>query len=279
MEERVNYQKDFSTVQKRNIMPALLNFSPFTFGATGIPYAFEHSDSVGKGIVILLGLFSIITWTIMLEKGLSLRKAGKDCRSFMKRFREKRNPFVFFDRIEEEPSPTARVCESGYQRIRSLGAISPTGGHRALTTLELEIVKGTLEEAVAEQILILEKKIIFIATAVTISPFLGLFGTVWGIMLAFTDLAIMGKADIQTLAPGVSGALLTTVLGLVVAIPSVVGYNIITNQIKETIVQMDNFVEEFCLKLKVEQLSAEEVPAEEADEVSGGKMVFRNESF
>ena len=262
MEERVNYQKDFSTVQKRNIMPALLNFSPFTFGATGIPYAFEHSDSVGKGIVILLGLFSIIT-----------------CRSFMKRFREKRNPFVFFDRIEEEPSPTARVCESGYQRIRSLGAISPTGGHRALTTLELEIVKGTLEEAVAEQILILEKKIIFIATAVTISPFLGLFGTVWGIMLAFTDLAIMGKADIQTLAPGVSGALLTTVLGLVVAIPSVVGYNIITNQIKETIVQMDNFVEEFCLKLKVEQLSAEEVPAEEADEVSGGKMVFRNESF
>ena len=116
-------------------------------------------------------------------------------------------------------------------------------------------MRASLEQAVADQILELERKMIFLATAITISPFLGLFGTVWGIMLAFTDLAIMGKADIQTLAPGVSGALLTTVLGLLVAIPSVVGYNIITSLIKATIVQMDNFVEEFLVKLKIEQIS------------------------
>ena len=124
-----------------------------------------------------------------------------------------------------------------------------------LGATEIDVVRASLEQAVADQILELERKMIFLATAITISPFLGLFGTVWGIMLAFTDLAIMGKADIQTLAPGVSGALLTTVLGLLVAIPSVVGYNIITSLIKATIVQMDNFVEEFIVKLKIEQLS------------------------
>ena len=228
------------------------------FAENHIYYAFRNSDILGQGIVLLLLLFSIITWTIMLEKGISIKKAAKESASFIRRFREKRNPYVFFDRIEEENSPSARICEAGYNRIRSLGAISPNSGHRALTPLELEIVKGTLEEAVADQILVLEKNIIFLATAVTISPFLGLFGTVWGIMLSFTDLAIMGKADIQTLAPGVSGALLTTVLGLVVAIPSVAGYNIITSQVKSTIVQLDNFVEEFLLKLKVEQVTVQQ---------------------
>ena len=157
--------------------------------------------------------------------------------------------------IADEPSPSARVCEAGYDRIRMLDIELPGGGRRALNATEIDVVRASLEQAVADQILELERKMIFLATAITISPFLGLFGTVWGIMLAFTDLAIMGKADIQTLAPGVSGALLTTVLGLLVAIPSVVGYNIITSLIKATIVQMDNFVEEFIVKLKIEQLS------------------------
>ena len=243
------------------------------FAENKIYYAFRNSDLLGQSIVALLLLFSIITWTIMLEKGISIKKAAKDSASFIKRFREKRNPYVFFDRIEEENSPSARVCEAAYNRIRSLGVISPNGGHRALTSLELEIVKGTLEEAVADQILVLEKNIIFLATAVTISPFLGLFGTVWGIMLSFTDLAIMGKADIQTLAPGVSGALLTTVLGLVVAIPSVAGYNIITSQVKSTIVQLDNFVEEFLLKLKVEQVTVQQA-AKEKEESNSDNTCF-----
>lgn len=250
------------------------------FAENHIYYAFRNSDILGQGIVVLLLLFSIITWTIMLEKGISIKKAAKESASFIKRFREKRNPYIFYDRIEEENSPSARICEAGYNRISSLGAVSPNGGHRALTALELEIVKGTLEEAVADQILVLEKNIIFLATAVTISPFLGLFGTVWGIMLSFTDLAIMGKADIQTLAPGVSGALLTTVLGLVVAIPSVAGYNIITSQVKSTIVQLDNFVEEFLLKLKVEQvtvLQAEE-EKEKPDILSSGTPYNSNVS-
>ncbi len=218
-------------------------------------YAFVHSDGVGQFIVVVLFLFSMITWTIMIDKGISLKNAQRDCGAFLAKFRAKRNPLSFADRIEEEPSPTARVCEAAYQRITQMGALQEDGPRRTLTDEEIDVVRSTLEQAVADQILEMERKMIFLATAVTISPFLGLFGTVWGIMLAFTDLAIAGKADIQTLAPGVSGALLTTVLGLIVAIPSVAGYNIINSRIKATIVHLDNFVEEFLVKLKIEKLN------------------------
>ncbi len=225
---------------------------------TSLYYAFRNSDVLGKVIVVGLFLFSMITWIIMLEKGFGLRSALRDSAAFLAKFRSKRNPFSFADRIEEDPSPAARVCEAGYLRIGEMNVVQSNGTRRALTFSEVDIVRASLEQAVADQIIVLEGNMIFLATAVSISPFLGLFGTVWGIMLAFTELAIAGKADIQTLAPGVSGALLTTVLGLVVAIPSVVGYNIITSQIKSTIVHLDNFVEEFIVKLKIENLAHEE---------------------
>ena len=231
-----------------------------------IYYAFRNSDVVGQSIVVGLFLFSMVTWCIMIEKGVSLKSAFRDSAAFLAKFRSKRNPMTFADRIEEEPSPAARVCEAAYLRISQMNVVQPDGSRRALNSSEIDIVRASLEQAVADQIVVLEGKMIFLATAVSISPFLGLFGTVWGIMLAFTELAIAGKADIQTLAPGVSGALLTTVLGLIVAIPSVVGYNIITSQIKSTIVHLDNFVEEFIVKLKIESLDEQEQQMQEKKE-------------
>ena len=126
-----------------------------------------------------------------------------------------------------------------------------------------------MAESVSDQIVALEDKIIFLMTAVSISPFLGLFGTVWGIMLAFTEMAQAGKPDISTLAPGISGALLTTVLGLFVAMPSLVGYNYITFYIKQTTVFMDNFVEEFLGKFEMERV---------IDERKGEEFDFSAES-
>ena len=222
---------------------------------SSLPYAFNNSDVLGKLIVIILVGFSVVTWCIMIIKGFGLKSARDDSDAFLNKFRAKRNPMSLADRIEEEPSPAARVCEAAYRRIDQMNILRPDGTRRALTFAEIDIVRATLEQAVADQIIVLEQKMIFLATAVSISPFLGLFGTVWGIMLAFTGLAMAGKADIQSLAPGVSGALLTTVLGLVVAIPSVIGYNIITSRIKSTIVHLDNFVEEFVVKLKIENLN------------------------
>jgi biopolymer transport protein TolQ len=92
---------------------------------------------------------------------------------------------------------------------------------------------------------------------VSLSPFLGLFGTVWGVMMAFCGIAAAGKPDFFALAPGVAGALLTTVAGLVVAIPSLVGYNMLNGSIRQLTNMMDNFTEEFMVRLKLEQLELE----------------------
>ena len=232
----------------------------------GVPYAFLHTDLVGQALVIVLMLFSILTWTVMLEKGIGLYKAKKASREFVTQFRERRNPMALKDRAANDISPVARVFESGLARLQQLYGpkVDLARRPRALSDIELEVLRSTLEQTVADQIMILEEKMTFLATAVAVSPFAGLFGTVWGITLAFTSLAQAGKADIQVLAPGVSGALLTTVVGLVVAIPSLVGYNVITIEIRQTTVHMDNFVEEFIAKLKLEQRTEEEQAEQES---------------
>ena len=225
-----------------------------------LTYAFLHSDLMGQGIVVGLTLLSIVTWTLMLEKGIGLKRAYKGSRSFLEEFRRKKNVMSLRSRAEDDPSPVARVYESGFARLAQLNG-DETGTNithsRPLTPVEIDVVRSTMEETVADQIVKLEDKIIVLMTAVSISPFMGLFGTVWGIMLAFTEMAMAGKPDIQTLAPGVSGALLTTVLGLLVAIPSLIGYNWITFYIKQVTVYMDNQVEEFANKLKLIAAEAE----------------------
>ena len=111
-----------------------------------------------------------------------------------------------------------------------------------------------LESEVSSQIEMLESRIGLLATLVSLSPFCGLFGTVWGVMMAFCGIAIAQSPNFVNLAPGVAGALLTTVAGLVVAIPSLIGYNLFTAVIRSLTVQMDNFTEAFMVKIKLEQL-------------------------
>ena len=111
-----------------------------------------------------------------------------------------------------------------------------------------------IEREVSVQIEHLETKIGTLATLVSLSPFCGLFGTVWGVMMAFCGIAVAGKADFTALAPGVAGALLTTVAGLVVAIPSLIGYNSLNGSIRSLTVQMDNFSDDFMAEVKLDQL-------------------------
>ncbi len=235
-------------------------FVPCALAMNGVSYAFVHTDILGQTLVVVLMLFSVLTWTIMLEKGIGLSKAKKASELFIATFREKRNPLALKDKAAADLSPVARVFESGVARLTQFYGPKADLSRRPrpLSEIELEVLRSTLEQTVSDQIIVLEEKMTFLSTAVSASPFLGLFGTVWGIMLAFTSLAQAGKADIQVLAPGVSGALLTTVLGLVVAIPSLIGYNVITILNKQLTVHMDNFVEEFVSKLKLEQLTPED---------------------
>jgi len=100
--------------------------------ASSFTYAFTNSDLLGKLIVVVLFGFSVVTWCIMIIKGIGLKSACNDSEAFLNKFRAKRNPLLMADRIEEEPSPAARVCEAAYRRIDQMNILQPDGTRRAL---------------------------------------------------------------------------------------------------------------------------------------------------
>ena len=251
-------------------------FSLLPIAESGVYYAFKHSDGVGQGIVIILCIFSVIVWCLMLIKGMSLGNAYKDSRRLLGELRKRANPLALKGIMEKEDTPVSRVYKAGYNRLAQIyGGEERLYRRKQLTDGEIKVIRSAMEESVSDQIVVLEDKLILLMTAVSISPFLGLFGTVWGIMLAFTEMAQAGKPDISTLAPGISGALLTTVLGLVVAIPSLVGYNYITFYIKQITVFMDNFVEETLAKFEMERVIQERKDDEEADRLEEEQLRTR----
>lgn len=225
-------------------------------------YPYQQSDSVGKAIVLLLLLFSIFTWTIMIDKGILLYRAKRNSLLFSWFFREKKFPLSLYRKSSEIKGPISRIYQAGADELLNFYGLPPEFAEqygvqipvKKLSAAQIETVRSTLERAVADQIVRIEDKMGLLSTAVSVSPLLGLFGTVWGIMMAFCAMALHGKAEIGAMAPGISGALLTTVVGLIVAIPSLIGYNLLTNAIRQLIVSMDNFVEEFMAKVKLEQL-------------------------
>ena len=138
------------------------------------------------------------------------------------------------------------------------GTVSPRGIPKAckLSDAQYNAVEAVLEREVSSQLQELETRIGLLATLVSLSPYCGLFGTVWGVMMAFCGLAIAGNSNFSALAPGVAGALLTTVAGLVVAIPSLVGYNVLNSSIRALTTDLDNFAEGFMAQLKLEQVGS-----------------------
>jgi biopolymer transport protein ExbB/TolQ len=135
---------------------------------------------------------------------------------------------------------------------------SPEGGRKAgLSIKAIEHVKRTIESAVASQSIKLESGLILLALAVSGAPFLGLLGTVWGVMSAFSYVAMAGKADLATMAPGVAAALITTVAGLLVAIPSMFGYNWLVHNLRVLTVELDNFAQALVSQLETEYLKEE----------------------
>ena len=233
----------------------------------GVYYAYENSDSVGKAIVLLLLLGSVTTWTVMLDKGYSLSRAKRQSKRFLAMFKSNNRNLATPGLVREgmgDSGPLGTIYSAGVEKLLefyedgSRGSISFAGSPVTpvkLSAAQFDAIEAVLERAVSHQIEELEKRIGVLGTLVSLSPFCGLFGTVWGVMMAFCGIAAAGKADFTALAPGVAGALLTTVAGLVVAIPSLVGYNILNGTIRNMTTSMDNFTEEFMVRLKLEQLA------------------------
>ena len=222
----------------------------------GLLFAFEHATVAGKIVLLTLAIGSIFSWSVMITKMRVIRFARKQTARFLEAFRQDRQPLRLFERNARFPgAPLFNVYRAGCEEMafQMLGSAEVDETFRArlgiadkISPAQMNAVSAAMERAVGETALELESQMILLATAVSGSPFLGLLGTVWGVMDTFTDVAVAGSPNLTTMAPGVSGALITTVTALCVAIPAMFGYNFLVTSIRGMIVQMDNFAAELA---------------------------------
>jgi biopolymer transport protein ExbB/TolQ len=234
------------------LMPGAVNL----FAEVGIVYAFDHSNPAGKAVIAALGLLSIFSWSVMVMKIFMISTAKRETRRMLRRFRTARKPLAIYQTREAYPNcPAYAVYLAGCRELtfHLLGTteIDDTFSQRVLeaeriSPVAMNAVRSALEREVGEQALRLEERMAVLATAVSGAPFLGLLGTVWGVMDTFSAIAASNSASLTTMAPGVSGALITTVTGLLVAIPAMFGYNFLVVTIRGMTVELDNFAGELA---------------------------------
>src|ERR1051325_3028438 len=216
-------------------------------------YIWNNATPEGKAIIILLVGFSLLAWSVMGAKAIEMRRAARMNQYFNEEFARQKNVLAIYERnVEVEGCPNYTVYKAGSSELQARLQNSKKPGEVSLKAMEH--IKRALERTVAEEALKLESGLIFLAIAVSGAPFLGLLGTVWGVMSAFSYVAMKGNADLATMAPGVSAALITTVAGLLVAIPSMFGYNWLVHHLRVLKVELDNFAHDLVSKMENEFL-------------------------
>ena len=235
-------------------------------------FIWNQATPEGKAIIIVLLFFSIFAWSVMASKVVQMRRARRLNQLFDVEFRSQPKVMAIFDRrVQVEGCPLFAVYQEGCMELDSRLRLGGGRERRELISLKaMEHVKRALEGAVAREALKLESGLILLAITVSGAPFLGLLGTVWGVMSAFSYVAMEavkgGRADLATMAPGVAAALVTTVAGLLVAIPSMFGYNWLVHNLRVFTVNLDNFAQELVSKMETEFLYDEHEPARAQDE-------------
>jgi biopolymer transport protein TolQ len=196
-------------------------------------------------LVILLG-FSLTSWAIIFSKWTFLRRAESHSRAFLEIFRRsKKFSEVHAVCHQLRTSPLVNLFLSGYNELNYQLKKGGEGENEAVRIQNLESVARSLVRASNNEILKLERRLPFLATTGSATPFIGLFGTVWGIMNAFQRIGAVQSANISVVAPGVSEALIATAAGLAAAIPAVIFYNFFVNWVKRLSTQMDDFALEY----------------------------------
>ena len=239
----------------------MINFNIIFFPLADMASAFWSSTLPGKVIVLILFFGSAAAWTIMWTKGVQLKSAGTKTQFFLKDFRKENNVIGIISKSKKYTGTPLNLiylegCSVLIQELNSQGVSKDdilSGEHNAedyvLSSNQMETIRSVVDRNIADQALELEDQMGLLATAVSAAPFLGLLGTVWGVMDAFSGMADSGSAALSAVAPGISGALLTTIIGLIVALPSMIGYNLLSSKIRNIAVQMDNFGQEFMSKV------------------------------
>ncbi|MDR1282628.1 MAG: MotA/TolQ/ExbB proton channel family protein [Opitutaceae bacterium] len=215
---------------------------------------FSVTDIVGQIITLSLCLASLVAWTVMFGKHFELKRIREMNHAFEQRLRDER---TLLDQSGANSWKNRRHIPYGDVYADAIDAYWRADGilrERGETAVRarLEHAENAIQRSIARQVLRYETSMIFLATVVTGAPFMGLLGTVWGVMEAFTAVAGQQTASIQTLAPGVSAALLTTVAGLLVAIPSLLGYNFLLGKTRQLTTEIENFASSLADRIELE---------------------------
>ena len=214
-----------------------------------------HAGLVVKMVLLLLLFFSVVSWAIIIVKFRAFRAAEKESKSFLDLFWGTRNfSKAYLEAKRMLRSPIAAMFRVGYADVEKIRKdLVPAGaspqpangeGQRKLAE-ELASIDRTLKRVAGTEITRLERALTFLATTGNASPFIGLFGTVWGIMDAFRQIGFRGSTSLAIVAPGISEALIATAVGLFAAIPAVVAYNYYLNKMRVMTSQMESFSAEF----------------------------------
>ena len=220
----------------------------------GIVDLILYSGPVVKIVLLILLFFSILSWAIIFSKLRLVRLADSESKSFLRIFWEgKQFASIFAESKKLHHSPTAEIFRAAYMELTKLSQAksNPESSRKSSdpAALSLEMtgvdnISRAMRQALTSELTKLERALGFLATTGSTTPFIGLFGTVWGIMDAFRGIGLRGSATLAVVAPGISEALIATAAGLAAAIPAVVAYNYYINRIKVLSAQMENFSSE-----------------------------------
>jgi len=259
---------------------------------SAIKFALDKATIEGKLTIGMLIIVSFVSWTVIINKARQLYKASKMAKRFFRDYRSTRDPLDLFNAGDDYTgAPAYEVYYTGAEelayhlknnpvqvvRVASMNSTMPEAARaastdhfaRSITTkisnASFESVRVAIERGVSAQQISLEKGMIILTTAVAGGPFLGLLGTVWGVMETFAGIAAKQAASLTAMAPGVAGALIATVAGLLVAIPAMFAYNYMVTTIRATTQEMDNYATEFATAIEHAYVDNRPVSEEIAD--------------
>jgi biopolymer transport protein TolQ len=203
-----------------------------------------NTGAVARIVLVLLLAFSVLSWAIILHKYRSFKAARRESQEFLKVFRQskKLSEIRAFCR-SLKASPLPEVFQAGYREIENQAMVGENPGKPRVRSLEA--VQRALQIAGSGELTQMEQWLTWLATTGAVTPFLGLFGTVWGIIDAFHGMGTAGTASLRSIAPGISEALVTTAAGLFAAIPAVIAYNLFVQRVREFGALIDDFALEF----------------------------------
>jgi biopolymer transport protein TolQ len=222
--------------------------------AGGIFALIPRTSAFAMSILMVLLAFSLLSWTIIIRKWLTFREIDRQSHSFISFFRKTPRLSEIGSSCEHyRRTPLSGIFTAGYQELnaqiqtaKSKEAGSPSNpGHVVLSDRNMVGIQRAVQRASAAELSVLERNMSWLATTASVSPFVGLLGTVIGIISAFEGLGMEKTASIQAVAPGIAEALIATAAGLFAAIPAVIGYNQFISRIKSIGAEMDDFNSEF----------------------------------